>query len=211
VVVLAAQAAADPDILSRMRRHLRSGATLVLTPAFVRRAGAAAAELAGVETGVTSEPATTTRVRVGRRIVPCPVPLDIDAHLQAARCAVLLGANGAIPLLTSRKSGPGRVLVLNVRTFAEQDYRDTGEWLLAPKPRGLSEIPQSVADALRQPLLEPLGLRFEAPVGVALCLFHQARSLYNFRDEPVKVRLDGERLELGANRLLWRPSREPPR
>jgi hypothetical protein len=38
-------------------------------------------------------------------------------------------------------------------------------------------------------------------------MFRDARAFYNFRDEDVEVRLNGEVIKLGANRLLWRPGR----
>ncbi|MBI2924267.1 MAG: hypothetical protein HYY24_01020 [Verrucomicrobia bacterium] len=210
VAVLGVQAAADPEIRERMRRHLRAGATLVLTPAFVRRVGAAASELAGVETAMASEPAAATEARAGRATVQLAVPLEVDASMKATASRVLLTARIAdrqVPLLTSRRRGGGRVLVLNVRTFSEADFRETGEWLLAPKPRGLTELPQQLADLLREALLGPLDVRLRAPTGVGLCLFGNARCLYNFRDHPVAVRLDGKRIELGANRWLWQAPR----
>jgi hypothetical protein len=97
------------------------------------------------------------------------------------------------------------VLVLNVRTFSTQDFRDSGEWLLAPKPRGLSDVPQELADRLRVELLrKPLEVDFQAPAGVALHLFDKACCVYNFRAEPVSVSLAGESFLLPANQWRWR-------
>jgi hypothetical protein len=207
VAVLAVQAAADPDVLSRMRRHLRGGATLVLTPAFIRRVGGAASELAGVKAGQASVPATTQEALIGRTRISLPMPLEVDAALKAVRSRAVVRVNVAgrsLPFLTSRQWGGGRVLVLNVRTFSEPDFREAQEWLLAPKRRGLSELPQELADPLRQRLLGPLGVQVNAPAGVALFLFGDGRCLYNFLDHPVGVRLEGEHLQLGANQLSWR-------
>jgi hypothetical protein len=209
VAFLGVQAAADPAVGRRVDRHLRRGATLVFTPAFVRRTGLLASRLAGVELGPVSLPAVATEAQVGQTTIPLMAQLEVDASLRASDCQVLITASVAgqpLPLLTVRRSAKGRVLVLNVRTFAEQDYRDVGEWLLAPKPRGLPEIPQALADRLREPLLGPIGLRLEAPAGVALCLFAEGRCLYNFRDHPLVVRLNGERVELGAYQWHWQGS-----
>jgi len=209
VAFLGVQAAADPEIGGRVERHLGRGATLVFTPAFVRRAGQWASRLAGVEAGPTAAPGLATEASAGQTAIPLTRPLEVDASLRASDCQVLLSAGVAghpLPLLTTRRSGKGRILVLNVRTFAEQDFRDVGEWLLAPKRRGLPEIPQPLADRLRAPLLEPLGLRFEAPAGVALYLFAQGRCLCNFRAEPVVARLNGQRVELAPNQCLWQSS-----
>jgi hypothetical protein len=69
-----------------------------------------------------------------------------------------------------------------ISTFREEDYRATGEWLLAPKPLRL-ELPQ------RNQVLRPLGLRLEAPWGVAFYWIGGQQIFYNFRSEAVEVRL----------------------
>jgi hypothetical protein len=206
VVVLAVQAAADPDILSRARRHLDRGATLVLTPAFVRRVGVGAGELAGVEVAGASRLARAQAGLAGSAEIPLPTPLEVDASLAARSSETLLRARveeGWAPLLTRRRHGQGRVFVLNVHTFTEQDFRDAREWLLAPKPLGLSSLPQAIADPLRQALLGPLGVRLQAPAGVSLCLFEDGACFYNFLNEPVTVVLHEQRLDIGANGWLW--------
>jgi hypothetical protein len=209
VAMLPVQASADSDVLRRMRRHLHNRVTLVLTPDFIRRAGAAAAVMAGVRVGQVSEPAAAREALVRRVRVPLPKLLDVDAGVQAVtgRTVIEVNAGGKLaPLLTSHRWGRGRVLVLNVRTFSDSDFRDAQEWLLAPKPRGLVEIPQQLADPLRDALLEPVGVRLAAPAGVALCLFSEANCLYNFLDAPAEVCLDGERFQLEAGRPVWRAS-----
>jgi hypothetical protein len=256
---LGAQSASDPNVVTEVRRHLRRGATVVLTPAFVRRAGRRAAELAGVETSLVPAPATVTAAQEGERTWPLPVPLEVDGGLAAARCQVLLragvsspddrqlvppgdrdparegrarsplraadavngvgsrGAHGvprpagngrftgscSVPLLTSHRSYGGRVLVLNVRTFSAADYRGSGEWLLPPQRRGLPEIPPDLANRLREFLLGPLGLRLEAPSGVALFVIGKTAYLYNFHDRPVSVRVNDREVAVGANALAW--------
>jgi hypothetical protein len=61
-VILTASAAGDPNILLRLRRHLESGATVMVTPAFLRLVGPAAAELAGVRITASSEPLSATAI-----------------------------------------------------------------------------------------------------------------------------------------------------
>jgi hypothetical protein len=92
---------------------------------------------------------------------------------------------------------------LNVRTFSERDFRDAGEWLLSPKPRGLSELPEALAQDIRRVLFTSLGVQFEGPSGVGLYLFRGARALYNFRDETVLVRSEGKSCALRAHQCLW--------
>jgi hypothetical protein len=210
VVFLAVQAAADPEVLGKVRRHLERGATVVLTPAFVRAAGIAAGKLAGVEVEAASVPTVTRGVEVGRLRLALATPVELDAGLRMAggqvRVETEVGGR-AVPLLTLREVGRGRVFVLNTRTFAEQDYRASGEWLLAPEPRGLTELPEPWAQELRTAFLAPLELDFKAPAGVALYLFSGGCCVYSLCDNPVRLRLQGEALELPPRRWVWRARR----
>ncbi|MBI4657543.1 MAG: hypothetical protein HY735_01630 [Verrucomicrobia bacterium] len=207
---LAAQAAADPNMLDKMRRHLERGGTLVLTPAFVRALGQSAGKIAGMEVGSTSVPADATTVQTGSGLFTLPTPIQLDASLATNGAQVLIGSRvdgQPVPWLTVNASGQGHVHVLNVRTFSEQDFLDAGERLLAPKPLGLAEIPEKLADELRATLLAPIEVRFNAPTGVALYLFGRARCVYSFRDEPVTAQLDGETIEIAAHGWVWRERR----
>lgn len=210
VAFLAAQAAADPEILDQVRRHLERGTTLVLTPAFVRALGQAAGKMAGVDVRPAGLPAQATAVQSSSRDYALAAPIDLDAGLatngSTARMSVRVHGQ-SVPFLTEYAAGKSRVLVLNVRTFSEQDFLDAGEWLLAPKPRGLAEIPEAVADELRAALLAPIGVDLKAPAGVALYLFGQARCVYSFRDEPSRIQLDGESFEVPAHGWVWRERR----
>ncbi|MEI2722180.1 MAG: hypothetical protein V9H26_01165 [Verrucomicrobiota bacterium] len=64
VAFLPVQAAGDGQLLDQMQRHLKRGATLVVTPALLRTLGPAAAKLAGVSVGATCEPATAEAVDI---------------------------------------------------------------------------------------------------------------------------------------------------
>ena len=59
--------------------------------------------------------------------------------------------------------------------------------------------------------MDPLGIRFQAPAAVSLCLFGEGCCLYGYLDQPVDVRLNGERLCLGSNQCLWKPWPRPRR
>jgi len=203
VLFLGRQAGADPQLLSQIQRHLSRGATLVVTPALVRLMGKPLAGLAGVKVSEKLQSGAADAVGVGGQKLSLTKPLEIDAGLEAPRGIVKLSAfaNGSpVPLLTSRKSGRGRILVANFITFV------TGFSFAAPKELGLPEIPQALADVLRAEVMAGLGVQLESPAQVGFYLFGDARALYNFRDEAVEVKLDRQAIKLGANRLLWLPA-----
>jgi sulfur carrier protein ThiS len=206
VAFLPVQAAADATLFAKMQRHMARGATLVLTPALARALGPKAAQLAGVEIEPASraESARTARIR-GEPLALDP-PLEVDGALKStdAETLVAVEVNGqAVPFLTRQRVGRGQLLLLNVRTFSESDFRATGEWLLAPKQLGLPRIPQPLADTLRGSLLAPLGLDFRAPAGVELVLVGKAACVYSFRDDAACVQLGKTTHVLPAHQWLW--------
>jgi hypothetical protein len=206
VVFLPAQAVGDPEILTKVRDHLRNGATVVLTPAFLRRVGPEAGQLAGIQVASASKPETAAGIRIGSKRFHLEVPVEVDMGLRVDGARVKMNAlvhGQTVPFLSSREQGRGRVLLLNVRTFSEMDFKAVGEWLLAPLPRGLPEIPPEVADALRKELLEPLRLQLSGPTGIAWSVFDSGQCLYSFRDTPTRVRLSGEAVEVPAHGWLW--------
>lgn len=210
VVFLGVQAAADAEGIRKARDQVNRGATVVLTPAFVRAVGDTAARWAGVEVTATVRPVAAEAYRWQGEVRSFPRALEMEGGLNATESRVRLEAvvaGRAVPLLTERRVESGRVWVLNVRTFSEADFRESGEWLLAPKPLGLAEWPEELANELRAALLPSLEVAFEAPAGVSLHLFGRARCLYSFRAAPVRVRLEGEAFELPAHGWVWREAR----
>lgn len=199
VAMLGVQAAKDPRLAEQARAHLNAGATLIVTPALLRSVRALA-EAAGVRVTPEAQPARVALVHAGGGSIPLATAIEVDAGLSTAGAAVLISGtarSGRLPLLTRR----GRILVWNIRTFNEEDFRQTGEWLLPPKPLGWVRLPDRVANELRLRLLEPLKLRLEAPARVAFYDFGGVRCLYNFREEAATVRLDGQAVEVGAHAL----------
>ena len=63
-------------------------------------------------------------------------------------------------------------------------------------PKSLLELSQESLDAIRRPILEPIGRSLEAPCRVALYLFSDGSwVIENFNDRPVTAKLDGQALE----------------
>jgi hypothetical protein len=189
-----------------MQRHLKRGATLVLTPALIRALGPSVSKVAGVQAGPSSAPAAATGFRITGRRLTLENAVELDASVQADGCeSLVLATMGGqtVPFLTTKTVGRGRVLVLNVRTFTEQDFRAIGEWLLTPRDLGFPNISPELADAIRKNLLAPLRVDFHGPAGVALVLFDNAACVYSFRDDGVQIQLGGKQIELPAHRWLW--------
>jgi len=74
-------------------------------------------------------------------------------------------------------------------------------------PKRLLNLSQEELDALREPLLDPLGVAFRAPNKTALYLFNDDSVVVeNFNDRPVQVRLQGASFTVPARgwRCEWR-------
>ena len=206
VAFLPVQAAGDAQLLDKMQRHLKRGATVVVTPALLRALGPGAAPLAGVSIGANCEPVVANAVEIAGKIVPLDAPLEMDAAMKADSPKIQIVAalpNRKVPLLTCKAVGRGQLYVLNVRTFSEKDFRDAGEWLLAPKRRGLAAIPQALADAIRAAMLSPLHLDFRTPAGIELVLVGGEACVYSFLDQPAQIQFGTRQLELAAHNLAW--------
>ena len=202
-VFLGAQAGADGAVVGHMEAGLARGVTFTVTPAFLRRIGQRGSGLAGVDVGPVVVELGVSSLVQGRRTQELSRPLDVDGSVRVTTAGVRWATAEGLPVLTERAVGRGRVLVWNVRTFSEQNFREVGEWLLAPRQLGLAEVAQPVLDDVRRGVMEPEGLRFEGPARVARCDFADAVCLYNFRSEGVSVRVDGRAVSLGANQCVW--------
>lgn len=204
VAVLPVQAAHDQKLPEQARRHLERGATLVVTPALLRKLGAEFAGWAGVQLSGECKPVQAESVTVGGNTIKLNLPLEMDGGLKADRCAVLLSASAGVeslPLLTRHAVGRGQLWMLNVRTFSEADFGLAGEWLLSPRLLGLPALPEVVVNELRHPLLEPLKLELQAPTQVSLVLAGRRAWFYSFRDEPTRLRFNGREHTMPAHGL----------
>lgn len=76
---------------------------------------------------------------------------------------------------------------------------------LAGKPTAALELPLPELDRLRQRLLQPFGVSFSGPAEVGLWLFEDGSwVIQNFRDEAVRVSLNGAEIQMGARSWRYR-------
>lgn len=72
------------------------------------------------------------------------------------------------------------------------------------EPKSLLDLPQDKIDAIRRPLLAPLGRSFDSPNRVALYLMSDGSWVVeNFNDAPVRVKLDDENKEIPPRDWLY--------
>jgi hypothetical protein len=209
-LVLGVQAASDTQLLARMKGSLRRGAVVVITPALLRKVGAELELLAGVRTKGLSAVEGAREIWLRGRGVVLDEPVDVEHNLAAADAeliATAVTAKGQVPWLTVRRRGAGRILLWNIRTFSEDDFRETGEWLLPPKKLGLAVLRQEIVDELRARVLAPLGILLSAPAGGGVYLAGNYRFFYNFRAEAARLRWRRQELSLKPNQLLVQAAR----
>lgn len=201
-VILGSQASGDARLLSKINTQLKTGATVVITPALLGRLGAAGARLTGAKVAAAGDPGHASQVNG----VELTRPLEVDLSLQAPPATVKMWAVSGgrkIPYLVSRRVGKGTVITWNVRTFSDASYAGTDERLLAPALLGLPVLPQPVADAIREPILKALNIQLSVPSGVAFYEFGTRRCFYNFLDHPVEAKLNGASISIPANGFRW--------
>ena len=139
---------------------------------------------------------------MGLPLVPChEFPEDAQAAFfsvhalkdpnLSARLAKLI-ANG-VPILVT--DGLAQRLDGNVQL----DASNVHILQVQGDPKSLLKMPQADLDAIRQPLLQPLGHTFKAPNRVALYLFADGSWVVeNFDDQPATVQLDDVEMEVAA-------------
>lgn len=195
VVLLPTQAASDPAILNKLQQFLAKGRRLIMTAGFVSRVPGAA-EIAGLEPVILDQ-LTARGILLEGEEVPVKHGLDLAAALRPKNAKTVLEAvydQNVIPFLTQYRGESGDVWVLNSHTFSQADFEAVGEVLLAPRPLGLLELPETAANLLRSAFCEPLGITMQAPACVTLQpLGEQGFFIQNYNEESAAVSLTPRR------------------
>ena len=71
-------------------------------------------------------------------------------------------------------------------------------------PKSLLDMPEKEINHIRNKVLKPFGVEFEAPTWTGLYIYHDGSwVIENFRDEPVSVVLNGRRIRIEPRDWLY--------
>jgi hypothetical protein len=139
---------------------------------------------------------------MGLPLVPChEFPMDSPAAFFSMHA--LADGDLVDKLITFIASGKPVLLTdglaKKLKGRIELNVSNVGVLQVKDKPRVLLQIPQKRLDAIRQPLLTPLGIMFQAPSKATLYLFRDGSWVVeNFNDNVVEVKLNERQLEIPA-------------
>ena len=174
VVLLTAQAAADPQIVERIEAQLKRGKNVVMTSGLLKALqGRGLARIAELED--SGRVASVSQFQAGRgELVSSAAPILIPQITYRTNdswelVSAISGDNGW-PILHDADYLDGQLQVLTI----PENFSD------------LSNYPEPVLNAIRRVVTAPLPVKLEAPGKVSLFVYDNgAFIVHNFRDTPV--------------------------
>jgi len=174
VVLLTAQAAADPQIVERIEAQLKRGKNVVITSGLLEALqGRGLARIAELEH--SGRVALVSQFQAGRgELVSSAVPILIPQITYRTNdswelVSAISGDNGW-PILHDADYLDGQLQVLTI----PENFSD------------LSNYPEPVLNAIRRVITAPLPVKLEAPGKVSLFVYDNGTFIvHNFRDTPV--------------------------
>lgn len=177
LVLLAGNAAGDPEIVAKIERQVQAGKSVVITSGLLQRLqGRGLARIAEVEH--TGRVALVKTFQAGRDLVESAQPILIpqigyQTNDSWELVSAIAGDNGW-PLLHDAPYAKGHLYVLTI----PENFAD------------LYEIPAPALDAIRRVVCAHLPVRLEAPGKVSLFVYDNGTFVvHNFRDEAVDARV----------------------
>ncbi len=151
VVFLPTQAAADQDILSKVKASLDRGSKIIMTTGFLANAkdGEKLAQLAGIKWPLILETNITESVVYEGVDQKIAFPLTTDYNIIPEQSEILLLTSGAARQPYFLKNMSKNIYVLNSHTFNQKDFDAVGEVLLSPRQLGILELPKAWANTIR--------------------------------------------------------------
>ena len=196
-VFLTESAAADPQIVAKIKNRIAAGGTVIITSGLLRVIqDRGIADIADLK--MTGHTALVKDFRAGWRgsMASSAHPILIPQLRYLTNDAwELVGANTetgfGYPLLTSATCGKGTLLVLTVPENVSDLYA----------------LPAETLNVIRESLTRDLFVRLEGPAQVSLFVYDNgACVVQSFRDEPVSVKLV---LSSGRTQLTDEPAGSP--
>ncbi|MCA9230294.1 MAG: hypothetical protein KDA57_06565 [Planctomycetales bacterium] len=200
-IFLPAHAAADPQLLSHVRKARDRGTRLIVTTSLLSTAPEAnqLASLLGVTQTIRSEPFSAKLMSDSSESgkheptdisIDLESPLQIDAQAGDVLCTVD-GLQHALLLAAGTSECP--TAILNTHTFSQADFERVGEVLLCPRQLGLLELSGQPLDAVRAAFHQPRAAVLKGPSCVSLHLLvgpaAESYVVQNFREQSAEVTL----------------------
>ncbi|MBX3177620.1 MAG: hypothetical protein KF886_09680 [Candidatus Hydrogenedentes bacterium] len=201
-----AYGARDPEIANHIEAALHGGKTVIVTTGLLANAveGDRLAKLAGLAEAPAVAHLRTESVLVDGAAVHVPRGLDVGGRIAPQAAEVLLEAldgDTPVPFLTEHHVGSGRLLVLNLHMFTQEDFDAVNEVLLSPRNLGLLDLPEAWASVLRDRFGGGGERLVLAPTRVTIQpLGESGWFIQNYNNTPATVRLDVSGLPAGSLR-----------
>jgi len=191
VILLPAQAAADPHLASHVKKAMAKGTHVVVTTSLLCALSqdAGLAEVLGVDPHVESSPVRASCTVEGTEItVDLEAPIEASTELDDVACTT---AGKTLLLLRTVATPSGRVSLLNTHTYSQADFDAVGEVLLCPRPLGLLSVDGPPLSRLRSAFRSAPGPILEGPSCVTFHPFSPSGDggfvLQNFNDKAVSM------------------------
>jgi len=188
VIFLPTQAAADPEILSKILKSLDQGAKAIMTTGFLANAkdGEKLAQLAGIKWPLHPVQTSTGTIISEGNPVKLKFPLNMDFQIIPDGASTLLQASSQHPFLIQNKNK--NIYVLNTHTFSQKDFDAVGEVLLCPRQIGLLELPKTWMNTIRSAFHTENEPVLDAPSRVTLQqLSDHSLVIHNYNQENTVV------------------------
>ena len=195
VVLLPAQAATDPDLLTHARRAMANGTHIIITTSLLIALphGGELTRMVGVDPNIRSSPPRATCATGATEPM---IDLESPVETVARPGDVVCTASGKTLLLLRTVSvANGTISLLNTHTYSQADFDAVGEVLLCPRPLGLLSLDGPALSALRGAFHSPAGAIHDGPSGVTFHPFSGSKNPgfvvqnFNTRDVRVSVRV----------------------
>lgn len=196
-IFVPAYGAHDPSIVDKIEASLGAGKNVVVTTGLLAGAadGARLARLAGLSVVPEVAHIRTGTVLLDGATVDVPRGLDLAGRITPESADVLLEAlveAAPVPFLTTHAVGAGRISVLNLHMFTQEDFDAANEVLLSPRNLGLLNIPQPWANTLRRVFQGGGEVLADAPTRVTMQpLGESGWFIQNYNTAPAEITLKG--------------------